>query len=107
VYGRHPYTQGRGIHGSCQFTHGTDRSPPSSKQKKRIERAAGIKGLSFSDFMVQHADEAAIRTIQQHTTWTLEDKDRDSFVDALIHPAQPGTRLKSAAQRYKKRVRGK
>ena len=76
------------------------------EQKKRIERAARIKGLSFSDFMVQHADEAAIRTIQQHTAWTLEDKDRDFFVDALLRPAQPGARLKSAAQRYKKRARG-
>jgi uncharacterized protein (DUF1778 family) len=56
--------------------------------------------------MVQHADEAAIRTIQQHTAWTLEDKDRDLFVDALLRPAQPGARLKSAAQRYKKRARG-
>ena len=74
------------------------------EQKKRIERAASIKGLSFSDFMVQHADEAAIRTIQQHTTWTLENKERDFFVDALIHPPEPGTRLKSAAQRYRKRV---
>jgi len=56
--------------------------------------------------MVQHADEAAIRTIQQHTAWTLEDKDRDFLVGALLHPAQPGTRLKSAAQQYKKRARG-
>ena len=75
------------------------------EQKKRIERAASIKGLSFSDFMVQHADEAAIRTIQQHTTWTLENKERDFFVEALIHPPAPGARLKSAAQRYRKRVR--
>ena len=56
--------------------------------------------------MVQHADEAAIRTIQQHAAWTLEDKDRDFFVNALLHPAQLGARLKSAAQRYKKRARG-
>jgi uncharacterized protein (DUF1778 family) len=76
------------------------------EQKKRIEQAARIKGLSFSDFIVQHADEAAIRTIRLHTTWTLEDKDRDFFVDALRRPAQPGARLKSDAQRYKNRARG-
>ena len=76
------------------------------EQKKRIERAASIKGLSFSDFMVQHADEAAIQTIQQHTTWTLENQDRDLFIGALINPAEPSTRLRSAAQRYKKRIRG-
>lgn len=76
------------------------------EQKSRIEKAARIKGLSFSDFMVQHADEAAIRTIQQYTTWTLEDRDRDCFVEALLHPSAPGSRLKSAARRYRNRVRG-
>jgi uncharacterized protein (DUF1778 family) len=77
------------------------------EQKERIERAASIKGLSFSDFMVQHADEAAIRTIQQHTTWTLENKERDFFVEALLHPPEPSTRLKSAAERYRNRKRAR
>jgi uncharacterized protein (DUF1778 family) len=76
------------------------------EQKMRIERAASIKGLSFSDFMVQHADEAAIETIRQHTAWTLENKDREIFVQALIHAPEPSSRLKSAARRYKNRVRG-
>lgn len=74
-------------------------------QKNRIERAARIKGLSLSDFIAQNADEAAIRTIQQHESWTLGTRDRDFFVQALLNPAEPGTRLKSAARRYKKRVR--
>ena len=73
-------------------------------QKKRIERAACIKGVSLSDFMVQNADEAAIRTIQQHESWTLEARDRDLFLEALLHPAEPSARLKSAAKRYKTRV---
>ena len=75
-------------------------------QKKRIERAASIKGVSLSDFIVQNADEAAIRTIQQHESWTLETKDRDAFLKALLAPAQPSARLESAARRYKERVRG-
>ena len=70
-------------------------------QKKRIERAANLKGLSLSDFMVQNADEAAIRTIQQHESWTLEAKERDTFVEALLNPAEPGERLKSAARAYR------
>jgi uncharacterized protein (DUF1778 family) len=75
-------------------------------QKKRIERAASIKGVSLSDFMVQNADEAAIRTIQQHESWTLATKDRDVFLKVLLAPAQPSARLKSAAKRYKESVRG-
>ena len=70
-------------------------------QKKRIERAANIKGIFLSDFIVQNADEAAIRTIQQYESWTLETKDRDRFVAALLNPSELGARLKSAAKRYK------
>jgi uncharacterized protein (DUF1778 family) len=76
------------------------------EQKIRIERAANLKRLSFSDFMVQHADEAAIRTIQQHANWTLENKNRDFFVQALIQLPEPSSRLKSAARSYRNRVHG-
>lgn len=75
------------------------------EQKMRIERAAMLKGLSLSDFIVQNADEAAIRTIQQHESWTLESRDRDVFVQSLLHPRTPGKRLQAAARRYKGRVR--
>jgi uncharacterized protein (DUF1778 family) len=74
-------------------------------QKKRIERAACIKGVSLSDFMVQNADEAAIRTIQQHESWALEARDRDFFMEALLRSAGPIARLKAAAKRYRERVR--
>jgi uncharacterized protein (DUF1778 family) len=74
------------------------------EQKARIEQAASLKGLSLSDFMVQHADEAAIRTIQQHKSWTLGTQDRDVFVQALLNPPAPGTRLRAAARRYKSRL---
>jgi uncharacterized protein (DUF1778 family) len=74
------------------------------EQKKRIELAASIKGLSLSDFIVQHADEAATRTIQLHTSWTLEERDRDLFVQALLTPPKPNARLKAAVKRYRERV---
>jgi uncharacterized protein (DUF1778 family) len=74
------------------------------EQKERIERAASIKGLSLSDFIVQHADEAALKTIQMHATWTLEDRDRDAFVQALLDPPKPSARMRAAAKRYKRRA---
>jgi uncharacterized protein (DUF1778 family) len=73
-------------------------------QKKRIEHAASLKGLSVSDFMVQHADEAAVKTIQQHNSWVLDERDRDIFVQALLNPPEPNARMKAAAKRYKERV---
>jgi len=75
------------------------------EQKRRLERAASIRGVSLSDFIVQNADEAAIRTIQQHENWTLGAKDRDIFLKVLLSPPTPSARLKSAAKRYKDRVR--
>jgi uncharacterized protein (DUF1778 family) len=77
------------------------------EQKSRIERAARIKGLSLSDFIVQNADEAAIRTIQQHESWTLDERDRAVFVRALLHPPEPGAQLRSAARWFKKRTQAK
>jgi uncharacterized protein (DUF1778 family) len=59
------------------------------EQKKRIELAARYEGLSVVDFMVKYADEAAIRTIQWHTSWALEARDRDVFVKALFCPHEP------------------
>ena len=74
------------------------------EQKKRIELAARLKGVSLSDFMVQHADEAAIKAIQLHTSWTLEEEGRDLFVQVLLNPPEPSARLKAAANRYRERI---
>ena len=93
------------IYGSC-IAYRTDGGSSYTEQKKRIERAASIRGISLSDFIVQNADEAAVRTIREHESWTLETKDRDFFVEALLHPAEPSARLKAAAKRYRARGRG-
>jgi len=74
------------------------------EQKKRIERAARIKGLSLSDFIVQHADEAAIKTIESHTAWVLDEKDMEFFVRTLLDPPEPNAKMKAAAKRYKEWV---
>ena len=74
-------------------------------QKKRIEQAARIKGLSVSDFIVQHADEAAIRTIEMHTTWTLQNRDRDLFLRVLRNAPKPSARMNRAVRRYR-RIKG-
>jgi uncharacterized protein (DUF1778 family) len=74
------------------------------QQKRRIEVAARLKGISISDFMVSSAVDAATRTIELHEVWTLTDRDREVFVKALLHPAAPNARMKAAARRYRSRV---
>jgi uncharacterized protein (DUF1778 family) len=72
-------------------------------QKTCIEKAAGIKGVSLTDFIIQNAVENATRTIREHETWTLERPDAELFFEALLNPPAPGARLLSAAKRYKER----
>jgi uncharacterized protein (DUF1778 family) len=69
-------------------------------QKARIERAANLKGVSVSDFIVQHAEEAAIRTIEQYESWTLTERDREVFIAALLNPPEPSPRLLAAIDLY-------
>jgi len=99
VYGKLTYTK----KGSMALAARTERTEARllPEQKRRIERAASLRGQSVSDFIVQHADEAAIRTIESHTSWVLEDRDRDFFIQALLNPPQPSERMKAAAMRYK------
>jgi uncharacterized protein (DUF1778 family) len=76
------------------------------EQKSRIEYAASLRGTSISDFIVQNADAAAMRTIQEYETWTLNIADRDRFVDALLNPPEPNELMRAAVQRYKERSQG-
>jgi uncharacterized protein (DUF1778 family) len=73
-------------------------------QKMYIERAASIKGLTTTDFIVQNAVEVAARTIREYESWTLERPDSERFVEALMNPPAPGAQLSAAAARYNERL---
>lgn len=75
-----------------------------SDQRRRIERAAALKGTSMSDFIVSTLDDAAKRTIQEHESWTLSARDSEAFMKALLDPAPPSPRLRAAIRRYKTRI---
>jgi len=71
------------------------------EQKESIEKAAHIKGLTITDFIIQNAVENAQRTIREYEVWTLELPDAELFAEALAAPPSLGPRLTDAAQRYK------
>ena len=71
------------------------------EQKVFIEKAAHIKGLTITDFIIQNAVENAQRTIRDYEVWTLELPDAELFAEALAAPPSLGPRLADAAQRYK------
>jgi uncharacterized protein (DUF1778 family) len=72
------------------------------EQKVFIERAAHIKGLTVTDFIIQNAVENAQKTIREHEAWILELPDAELFAAALAAPASITPRMAAAAERYKK-----
>ncbi len=72
--------------------------------KDLIERAAYLSRRKVSDFCVTALADTARRTIAEHETLALSDRDREAFFDALINPPEPSERLKHALADHKRRV---
>ncbi len=47
------------------------------------------------------AETAAERTIKERAMLILSARETEAFVDAIIHPAEPGPVLRGAARHYK------
>jgi uncharacterized protein (DUF1778 family) len=71
------------------------------EQKLLIQRAADIEGRSMTDFVLHSAETAAERTIEQRALLTLSARETETFVDAILKPAEPGSVLRVAARHYK------
>jgi uncharacterized protein (DUF1778 family) len=74
------------------------------KTKDLIERAAHLSARKVSDFCLTMLTESARRTIAEHETLELSDRDREAFFEALIHPPKPSERLLRALAAHTQRV---
>ena len=72
--------------------------------KRVLERAASLRGMSLSDFMVSSAYDAATRTIKDHQVISLSARDSEAFALALSNPPAPNAALKRAKERYDRMV---
>lgn len=72
--------------------------------KDLIERAAHLSRRKVSEFCVTALTDTARRTIADHETLVLSDRDRAAFFDALLNPPEPSERLVRALAEYKHRV---
>ncbi len=72
--------------------------------KTLIERAAHLERRKLTDFCVTALTGAARRTIADHETLTLSERDRQAFFDALIAPPKPSERLVRAVAEHKRRI---
>jgi uncharacterized protein (DUF1778 family) len=74
------------------------------EEKKTIEEAASLRGISASDFLRMAAKEAALNTIREHETLTLAQNSRRVFVETLLHPPAPNEKAIAAAKRLKREI---
>ena len=69
-----------------------------------LKRAAELKGRSITDFVVNAAQDAAQRVIEDDGIIRLSAEDQVRFAQALLNPPAPNAALKRAISHYRKNV---
>ena len=69
-------------------------------QKELLERAASLRGLSLSSYLLSNSIEAATKDIESYEKLVLSDNDRDLFLSLMENPPEPNQALKSAMRRF-------
>jgi uncharacterized protein (DUF1778 family) len=72
--------------------------------KGLIERAAQLERRKVSDYCLTAIADAARRTIAEHETLNLSERDRAAFFEAMTHPPEPSERLARALAEHSRRV---
>ena len=72
--------------------------------KALIQRAAELERRKLTDYCMSALTNAAQRTIAEHETIVLSERDRAVFFDTLVNPPTPSERLKRAYAEHKRRV---
>jgi len=69
-------------------------------QKLLIQRAADLEGRSMTDFVLQSAEAAAKRTIEERGILVLSARDSLTIAKAILNPREPGPVLRKAVRQY-------
>jgi len=75
-----------------------------AQTKGLIERAAQLERRKVSDYCLTAITDAARRTIAEHETLSLSERDRAAFFEAIINPPAPSERLARAFAEHGRRV---
>jgi uncharacterized protein (DUF1778 family) len=77
-----------------------------TKEEKRVvETAASLRGISVTDLMRTAITDAANKIIRENEILTLSERERQAFVQALMNPARPNEAAVAAVRRYRREVR--
>ncbi|HTZ40463.1 MAG TPA: DUF1778 domain-containing protein [Syntrophales bacterium] len=74
--------------------------------KRRIEEAAALLGLNWTDFMLSTLSERASEVVESHRNITISDPDRNRFLEALGRPGRPIPALVKKLKSHRKRHSG-
>lgn len=72
----------------------------SQSLKQKLERAAAIKGLTLSSFVVHSMEQVATEIIRQHEHRELSESAQQTFFEAIMNPSEPNEKMLAAAKRY-------
>ena len=63
--------------------------------KRTIEKAAGLTGKTISSYAISELLVSAERDIREYETISLNNTERDRFLEALSNPPEPNKSLKN------------
>lgn len=75
-----------------------------AEKKALFQRAADLRGMTLTAFLIDSALTVAQQTIQQYEVTILGQRDRQVFFEALLNPPAPNGKLRRAAERHKERL---
>lgn len=72
----------------------------SKAQKELLEKAAELKGMRLSTYLLSHGLAAAQADLEAHQKLVLSDRDRDLFLELLANPPQPEPALLEGMRKF-------
>lgn len=75
-----------------------------SEQRMLIARAAALRGLSMTQFVVASAYEAASETVRDTELLRLPGEAREVFINAVLDPPPPNETARDASRRYRQEM---
>lgn len=71
-----------------------------SEQKELLERAADLKGMSLSAYLLSQGLTVAQADLEAHQKLVLSDRDRDLFLELMASPPEPLPALFEAMRKF-------
>ena len=71
-----------------------------SEQKSLFQKAADLQGKSLTEFLINSAQQEALKTIREYEILKLGNEDQRVFMEALLNYDVPNEALRSAAKQY-------